>query len=47
MSDPSTLVLTCGLVAAAKSAEDLEAETLAAPEVIGEEKAEEEGSEEK
>ncbi len=46
VSDPSTLVLTCGLVAAAKSAEDLEAEALAAPEVIGEEKAEE-GSEDK
>lgn len=41
-SSPSALVLTCGLVAAAKSTEELEEETPAAPEVIGEAKAEEE-----
>ena len=48
-SAPSTLLVTCSLVAAAKSTEELEAEMPAAPEVIGEvkEEAEEEGAEEK
>jgi large subunit ribosomal protein L25 len=35
-SDSSMLIATCGLVAAAKSAEDIEAEMPTAPEVIGE-----------
>lgn len=44
VSDPSTLLVTCSLVAAAKSTEELEAEVPVAPEVIGEAKeAEEEG----
>ena len=49
VSAPSTLLVTCSLVAAAKSTEELEAEMPAAPEVIGEvkEEAEEEGAEEK
>ena len=42
VSDPSTLVLTCGLVAEAKSTEELEGETPLSPEVIGEKKEEEE-----
>jgi large subunit ribosomal protein L25 len=48
-SAPSTLLVTCSLVAAAKSTEELEAEMPAAPEVIGEvkEEAGEEGAEEK
>lgn len=48
-SAPSTLLVTCSLVAAAKSTEELEAEMPAAPEVIGEvkEEAGEEGTEEK
>ena len=42
-SDPEVLILTCSLVAAAKSTEELEEEAPAAPEVIGEaEKAESE-----
>jgi large subunit ribosomal protein L25 len=48
-SAPSTLLVTCSLVAAAKSTEELEAEMPAAPEVIGEvkEEAGKEGAEEK
>jgi large subunit ribosomal protein L25 len=42
ISDPSTLLVTCGLVAAAKSTEELEEEIPAAPEVIGEAKEAEE-----
>jgi large subunit ribosomal protein L25 len=46
VSAPSTLLVTCSLVAAAKSTEELEEETPAAPEVIGEVKEEaEEGGE--
>ena len=37
-SDPETLILTCGLVAAAKTTEELEEEVPVAPEVIGEAK---------
>jgi large subunit ribosomal protein L25 len=37
-SDPSTVVITCSLVAAAKSTEEVEAEAPAAPEVISEAK---------
>jgi large subunit ribosomal protein L25 len=49
VSAPSTLLVTCSLVAAAKSTEELEAELPAAPEVIGEvkEEAGKEGAEEK
>jgi large subunit ribosomal protein L25 len=46
VSDPSTLLVTCGLVAAAKSTEELEEEVPAAPEVIGEAKETEEAEEE-
>jgi large subunit ribosomal protein L25 len=47
VSDPSTLLVTCSLVAAAKSTEELEEEVPAAPEVIGEVKeGEEESAEE-
>jgi large subunit ribosomal protein L25 len=47
VSEPSTLLLACGLVAAAKSTEEIEEEVPTAPEVIGEVKeAEEESSEE-
>ena len=46
VSLPSTLLLTCGLVAAAKSTEEIEEEVPAAPEVIGEVKEAEEGSSE-
>ncbi|MHC4059992.1 MAG: 50S ribosomal protein L25 [Planctomycetota bacterium] len=49
VSDPSTLLVTCSLVAAAKSTEELEAEMPAAPEVIAETKEaekEQEASEE-
>jgi large subunit ribosomal protein L25 len=49
-SVPTTLLVTCSLVAAAKSTEELEAEMPVAPEVIGEvkeEAAEEEKAEEK
>ena len=43
---PSTLLVTCSLVAAAKSTEELEEEAPIAPEVIGEAKGEGESSEE-
>ncbi|MFC1678052.1 50S ribosomal protein L25 [Planctomycetota bacterium] len=43
VSSPDTLVVTCSLVAAAKSTEELEEEAPAAPEVIGEETEETEG----
>ncbi len=47
VSSPSTLLITCSLVAAAKSTEEIEEEEPAAPEVIGEVKeGEEESSEE-
>ena len=47
VSSPSMLLVTCGLVAVAKSTEELEEEEPTAPEVIGEVKeAEEEPSEE-
>jgi large subunit ribosomal protein L25 len=50
VSDPSTLLVTCSLVAAAKTTEELEEEVPIAPEVIGEvkegEEAEAEPSEE-
>jgi len=46
VSSPSTLMVTCSLVAAAKSTEELEEEVPTAPEVIGEVKeTEEEASE--
>jgi len=47
VSPPDTLLVTCHLVAAAKTAEEVEEETPTAPEVIGEvkESAEEEASE--
>ncbi|MHC4573428.1 MAG: 50S ribosomal protein L25 [Planctomycetota bacterium] len=45
MSDPSTLVVTCSLLAAAKTTEELEAEIPAAPEVISEAKEAEEEQE--
>lgn len=45
VSDPDMLMITCGLVAAAKTTEQLEEEAPAAPEVIGEaERAKEEPS---
>jgi len=44
VSSPSTLLLTCSLVAAAKSTEELEEEVPIAPEVIGEAKESEEES---
>ncbi|HDZ69159.1 MAG TPA: 50S ribosomal protein L25 [Phycisphaerales bacterium] len=44
VSSPSTLLLTCSLVAAAKSTEELEEEASAAPEIIGETKETEEES---
>jgi len=44
VSDPEMLMITCSLVAAAKSTEELEEEAPVAPEVIGEaEKAKEQG----
>lgn len=46
VSDPETLLVTCHLVAAAKSTEELEMEAPAAPEVIGKEKEAEEEAEE-
>jgi large subunit ribosomal protein L25 len=46
VSSPETLIVTCSLVAAAKTTEELELEVPTAPEVIGEEKEEEETSEE-
>jgi len=45
-SPPTTLLVTCGLVAAAKSTEELEEEVPATPEVIGEAKEAEEGESE-
>jgi len=42
VSDPSTLLVTCSLVAAAKTTEELEEEAPAAPEVISEAKEAEE-----
>ena len=47
VSDPGTLLVSCGLVAAAKSTEELEEEVPVAPEIIGEVKEVEEESEEK
>jgi large subunit ribosomal protein L25 len=47
VSAPSTLLVTCSLVAVAKSTEELEAEMPVAPEVIGEVKEEAEEAEEK
>ena len=47
VSDPGTLLVSCSLVAAAKSTEELEVEAPTAPEVIGEAKEAEEESEEK
>ncbi len=44
ISDPSTLLVTCGLVAAAKSTEELEEAIPSAPEVIGETKEQDEKS---
>lgn len=41
VTDPSTVVVTCSLVAAAKSTEEIEEEVPAAPEVIGEAKVKE------
>jgi large subunit ribosomal protein L25 len=46
VSDASTLLVTCHMVAAAKSTEQVEAETPTTPEVIGEAKEEEAGSKE-
>jgi large subunit ribosomal protein L25 len=43
VSDPSTVLVTCGLVAAAKTTEELEEEAPLAPEVISEAKEAEEG----
>jgi large subunit ribosomal protein L25 len=45
MSDPSTVMVTCSLVAAAKTTEELEEEAPVAPEVITEVKKAEEGEE--
>jgi len=47
VSDPGMLLVSCSLVAAAKSTEELEVEAPIAPEVIGEAKEAEEESEEK
>lgn len=46
VSDPELLLITCHLVAAAKTTEQLEEEVPAAPEVIGEGQAEEEKTDE-
>jgi len=46
VSDPSMLLVTCSLVAAAKTTEELEEEVPIAPEVIGEVKEGEEAGEE-
>ena len=46
VSDPGTLLISCGLVAAAKSTEELEEEIPTAPEIIGEDKDEGESPEE-
>ncbi len=45
MSSPTTLLITCSLVAAAKSTEELEEEAPVTPEIIGEVKEGEEGEE--
>lgn len=45
VSSPEILLVACGLVAVAKSTEELEEEAPIAPEVIGEEKKEEESKE--
>jgi large subunit ribosomal protein L25 len=45
VSSPETLLVTCHLVAAAKTTEEVEEEMPAAPEVIGETKEEEETDE--
>jgi large subunit ribosomal protein L25 len=49
VSTPTTLIVTCSVIAETKTTEELEAEMPAAPEVIGEvkEEAAEEGAEEK
>ncbi len=47
ITDPSTLLVTCSLVAAAKSTEELEEEAPVAPEVIGEPKETEQETSEK
>lgn len=47
VTDPSTLLVTCSLVAAAKSTEEIEEEAPVAPEVIGETKEAEQEPEEK
>ena len=47
ITDPSTLLVTCSLVAAAKSTEELEEEVPVAPEVIGEPKETEQEPSEK
>jgi large subunit ribosomal protein L25 len=44
VSEPSLVIVTCSLVAAAKTTEELEAEVPAAPEIIGEDKEETEQS---
>ena len=46
LTDASALVASCALVAAAKTQEQMEEEAPVAPEVIGEEKQEEEGQQE-
>ena len=46
ITEPETVILTCGLVAAAKTTEEMEEEAPTAPEVIGEETKKEEGGEE-
>jgi len=43
VSDPEMLVVACHMVAAAKSTEEIEAETAVSPEVIGEVEKEDEG----
>ena len=47
LSSPDTLMVTCHLVSAAKTTEEIEEEMPASPEVIGEEKEPEETAEEK
>lgn len=47
VSSPETLIVTCSLVAAAKTTDELELEMPTTPEVIGQEKEEEESSEER
>lgn len=45
-TEPETLMVTCGLVAAAKRTDEIEEEIPTAPEIIGEDKDEGESSEE-